>query len=201
MAVKKISNLNEHSNPSTNENEFDIENYLNANWNTIIDVVDNNADELSTAQTDIASLQTDNETNKTNIESLQTDNTTNKTNITNLQTDNTTNKTDIANIKEKNTEQDTKITNLTADTNIDISTVVLTEAVTKETNYQLPLNYIVGNKSLTIFWNGVLLFEGDDGNYKENGTSSEQSNIVQFGWDLEVGDILTVEVRGVENEE
>lgn len=50
MAVKKISTLNAHENPSTNENEFDIENYMNVNWEKIIDVVDNNADELIEAQ-------------------------------------------------------------------------------------------------------------------------------------------------------
>lgn len=46
MSIKKIENLNIHENPSTNQDEFDIENYLNANWNKIKDVVDNNADEL-----------------------------------------------------------------------------------------------------------------------------------------------------------
>ena len=33
MAVKKIENYNIHQNPATNENEFDVENYLNKNWN------------------------------------------------------------------------------------------------------------------------------------------------------------------------
>lgn len=68
MAVKKISSLNQHENPETNENEVDIENYLNENWDTIIDVVDNNADELIIAQDDIENLQTDNTKNKKNIQ-------------------------------------------------------------------------------------------------------------------------------------
>ena len=50
MAVKKVNTLNAHENPSTNENEFDVENYMNVNWEKIIDVVDNNADELIQVQ-------------------------------------------------------------------------------------------------------------------------------------------------------
>ena len=50
MAVKKVNTLNAHENPSTNENEFDVENYMNVNWEKIIDVVDNNADELIEVQ-------------------------------------------------------------------------------------------------------------------------------------------------------
>ena len=63
MAVKKINSLNEHQNPATNENEFDIENYLNENWEKIIDVVDNNADELTEL----------NDKSDINIQSLQTE--------------------------------------------------------------------------------------------------------------------------------
>ena len=63
MAVKKINSLNAHQNPTTNENEFDIENYLNENWDTIIDVVDNNADELTEL----------NDKSDINIQSLQTE--------------------------------------------------------------------------------------------------------------------------------
>lgn len=61
MAVKKINSLNAHQNPATNENEFDVENYLNVNWEKIIDVVDNNADELIEL----------NDKSNTNIQSLQ----------------------------------------------------------------------------------------------------------------------------------
>ena len=46
MAIKKIDEFNIHENPATNENEFDIENYLNANWRKTKDTVNNNADEL-----------------------------------------------------------------------------------------------------------------------------------------------------------
>lgn len=81
MAVKKINELNIHENPSTNEDAFDVENYLNANFETILDVVDNNADELTTTQTivgghttSITNLQTATQTNTTNITALQQEN-------------------------------------------------------------------------------------------------------------------------------
>ena len=74
MAVKKIVSLNQHQNPATNENQFDIENYLNENWDNIIDVVDNNADELTTAQNNVTTLQNDNTTNKQDIANLKTEN-------------------------------------------------------------------------------------------------------------------------------
>ena len=46
MAIKKIDSFNKHQNPSTNQNPFDIENYLNVNWNKAQEVINNNADEL-----------------------------------------------------------------------------------------------------------------------------------------------------------
>ena len=68
MAVKKINSLNAHQNPATNENEFDVENYLNVNWEKIIDVVDNNADELTNAQT---AIKENKEQQEEKIQSLQ----------------------------------------------------------------------------------------------------------------------------------
>lgn len=121
MAVKKIENFNIHENPATNENEFDIENYLNANWNKIKEVVDNNADELSEAQENIAELQEDNETNKTNIankvdkvegKGLSTEDFTTelKTKLEGLNNyDDTEIKEDIAEIQTEQTSQNEKI--------------------------------------------------------------------------------------------
>ena len=106
MSVLKIETLNKHENPATNENKFDIENYMNANWDKIKETVNNNADELSKAQENIEELQKDNETANTDITSLksrttvlETDNTTNKQNIQSLQTDNATNKQNIADLQ------------------------------------------------------------------------------------------------------
>lgn len=74
MAVKKIETLNKHQNPATNENEFDIENYMNVNWDKIKEVVDNNADELTTTQGKVTTLETDNTNNKADIQELQSKN-------------------------------------------------------------------------------------------------------------------------------
>lgn len=81
MAVKKIQNLNKHENPSTNTDSFDVENYLNANWERILNVVDNNANELIALQTDnkiskqdIADIQQEQAEQNANIEELQQEN-------------------------------------------------------------------------------------------------------------------------------
>lgn len=71
MAVKKIGTLNKHQNPATNENEFDIENYMNVNWDKIKEVVDNNADELTTTQGKVTVLETDNTKNKQDISDIK----------------------------------------------------------------------------------------------------------------------------------
>ena len=76
MAVKKIETLNKHQNPATNENEFDIENYMNVNWDKIKEVVDNNADELTTTQGKVTALETDNTKNKQDISNIKSNQTT-----------------------------------------------------------------------------------------------------------------------------
>ena len=73
MAIKKIETLNKHQNPATNENQFDIENYMNVNWNKIKEVVDNNADELTTTQGKVTTLETDNTKNKQDISDIKTE--------------------------------------------------------------------------------------------------------------------------------
>ena len=73
MAVKKIETLNKHQNPATNENEFDIENYMNVNWDKIKEVVDNNADELTTTQEKATALETDNTKNKQDISDIKSE--------------------------------------------------------------------------------------------------------------------------------
>ena len=79
MTVEKIENYNIHQNPATNENEFDVENYLNENWNKTKEAVNNNADELISVQEELSTLEqgmSDIEEEQieqnTNIESLQT---------------------------------------------------------------------------------------------------------------------------------
>lgn len=107
MAVKKIGTLNKHENPATNENEFDIENYMNANWDKIKEVVDNNADELSETQI--------NKVDKVDGKGLSTEDytTAEKQKLAGLNNyDDTEIKEDIQDIKSEQTTQNTKLQEL-----------------------------------------------------------------------------------------
>ena len=116
MAVKKIGTLNKHENPATNENEFDIEDYMNANWDKIKEVVDNNADELSETQT--------NKVDKVDGKGLSTEDytTAEKQKLAGLNNyDDTEIKEDIQDIKTEQTTQNTKLQEL-EDNQIHITT-------------------------------------------------------------------------------
>ena len=78
--------------------------------------------------------------------------------------------------------------------------IPIAELIQKETEYTLPCNYIVGNNSLRVHWENVLLEEGENGNYMEIGDSEQTSNKIKFGWDIEPGETLIIEVRGVVDE-
>ena len=67
MSIKKIETLNKHENPAINENEFDIENYMNTNWDKIKEVVNNNADEVIKVQEYVENLNSENELLKDQI--------------------------------------------------------------------------------------------------------------------------------------
>lgn len=86
MAVEKIGNYNIHQNPATNENQFDVENYLNENWNKTKEVVNNNANELISVQGRVSALETDNTTNKQDISEIKEEQIEQNTNIESLQT-------------------------------------------------------------------------------------------------------------------
>ncbi len=73
MAVKKIEELNIHRDVNSTE-QFDVQGYLNENWDKMQDVVDNNAEELMQAQKDISTLKKDNKTNKSSIDVLEKSN-------------------------------------------------------------------------------------------------------------------------------
>ena len=73
MAVKKIEELNVHRDVNSTE-QFDVQDYLNENWDKMQDVVDNNAEELMQAQKDISTLKEDNKTNKSSIDVLEKSN-------------------------------------------------------------------------------------------------------------------------------
>ena len=104
----KVAIQNDTSIPSENKVTDD-------DMNEIKKAVNNNADELITAQENISELEGKNTENETNIQELQNKLNESETNISNLQKDNTTNKADIASIKEKNTEQDTAIQSIKED--------------------------------------------------------------------------------------
>lgn len=78
--------------------------------------------------------------------------------------------------------------------------VVITEEVEALTEYELPCNYTVGNDSLVIFYNNELLIketsEDMEANYREVGTAGNTSNKVVFGWNLPIGSILNILVKG-----
>ena len=90
--------------------------------------------------------------------------------------------------------------NTKIDTLITTKTITLNEDVAEQTEYELPISYTVGNDSLKIHWQGVLLEQGEDGNYIEIGETRQASNKVKFGWNLEAGETLIIEVRGDTNE-
>lgn len=73
MAVKKIEQLNVHRDVNSTE-QFDVQGYLNENWDKMQDVVDNNAEELMQVQKDISTLKEDNKTNKSSIDVLEKSN-------------------------------------------------------------------------------------------------------------------------------
>ena len=74
MAIKKIDSFNKHQNPSTNQNPFDIEKYLNVNWDKTQEAINNNADELKTAQNNISEIKQEQITQNTDIENIKKSN-------------------------------------------------------------------------------------------------------------------------------
>ena len=70
--------LKKHDNPETNTEKFDIENYLNGNW----DKIDKNVGE---ANTDISNINSKNKEQDTNIEQLQENTKTSSNKITELE--------------------------------------------------------------------------------------------------------------------
>lgn len=78
--------------------------------------------------------------------------------------------------------------------------IVVTEEIEALTEYELPCNYKVGDNSLEIFYNNEMLIketsEDEEANYREIGTVGNTSNKVVFGWNLPIGSILNILVKG-----
>ena len=105
MAVKKVESFNIHETPAINQNKFDVETYLNANWEKTKEAVNNNAEELMQVQKDISTLKEDNKTNKSSIDVLEKSNETrdgkitlNKESINEIQVENERLRNDIKSI-------------------------------------------------------------------------------------------------------
>lgn len=114
MAVKKVGSFNIHETPAINQNEFDVETYLNANWEKTKEAVNNNAEELMQAQKDISTLKEDNKTNKSSIDVLEKSNETRDRKISknaeDIEAIQGSIKTATETINKKDNEQDGKIT-------------------------------------------------------------------------------------------
>ena len=110
MAVKKVESFNIHETPAINQNKFDVETYLNANWKKTKEAVNNNAEELMQVQKDISTLKEDNKTNKSSIDVLKKSNETRDEKISKNAEDIKTINKSLENINTKDKEQDGKIT-------------------------------------------------------------------------------------------
>lgn len=112
MAVKKIEELNIHRDVNSTE-QFDVQGYLNENWDKMQDVVDNNAKELMQVQKDISTLKEDNKTNKSRIDVLEKSNETRdgkiSKNTEDIEAIQGSIKTAIETINKKDNEQDEDI--------------------------------------------------------------------------------------------
>ena len=77
MSETDFLKLKKHDNVETNTEKFDIENYLNGNWDKIDEAFGKDRERIST-------LETDNTTNKSNITKNSSDITTLKSNVTDI---------------------------------------------------------------------------------------------------------------------
>lgn len=69
------------------------------------------------------------------------------------------------------------------------------QAITQNTNYELPGTYIVNSQNMELYMEGILLIKDTD--YAEVGTEGETSNIIQFkDWSIKAGYTLIQKVRG-----
>lgn len=113
MAVKKVESFNIHETPAINQNMFDVETYLNANWKKTKEAVNNNAEELMQVQKDISTLKEDNKTNKSSIDVLEKSNETRdgkiSKNAEDIEAIQGSIKTAIETINKKDNEQDEDI--------------------------------------------------------------------------------------------
>lgn len=72
-------------------------------------------------------------------------------------------------------------------------TIQTETAIAKDTDYPLPVNYIVGNDNLEVYAEGVLLSKNY--HYIEAGEVGTASNAIQFKFDIAAGSIITLKIN------
>lgn len=84
-------------------------------------------------------------------------------------------------------------------------TMLIEEEKEAEVDVEIPCEYIVGNDELEIFCNGIFLIKEIsaemEAHYREVGQEGSTSNKLQFGFNLEIGDELTIIKKGAVEDE
>lgn len=84
-------------------------------------------------------------------------------------------------------------------------TMLVKEEVANETEVEIPCSYIVGNNEIDIFIDGIYLVKETSAdmkaNYREIGEKGSTSNKIQFGFNLKIGEELTVIKKGAVEDE
>ena len=84
-------------------------------------------------------------------------------------------------------------------------TMTIKEEIEAETEVEIPCSYVVGNNEIDIFIDGIYLkcekSKDDIANYREVGEKGSTSNKVMFGFDLMVGEELTIIKKGAVEDE
>ena len=221
MAVKKVESFNLHETPAINQNEFDVETYLNANWGKTKEAVNNNAEELMQAQKDISTLKEDNKTNKSSIDVLEKSNETINKSLEDIDTkdkkqdeDIKANKESIEKIQAENLEIKSENERLRND----IKSIALTGEASGENihiedgsnarceieicgnqkqNTREGYNFLDLSNFSTQTKNGVTATKNEDGSIKLVGTNSGDTfNINLSTINGEIGDYIVSGVTG-----
>ena len=221
MAVKKVESFNLHETPAINQNEFDVETYLNANWGKTKEAVNNNAEELMQAQKDISTLKKDNKTNKSSIDVLEKSNETINKSLEDIDTkdkkqdeDIKANKESIEKIQAENLEIKSENERLRND----IKSIALTGEASGENihiedgsnarceieicgnqkqNTREGYNFLDLSNFSTQTKNGVTATKNEDGSIKLVGTNSGDTfNINLSTINGEIGDYIVSGVTG-----
>lgn len=183
MAIKKIDSFNKHQNPSTNQNPFDVENYLNVNWDKTQEVVNNNADELKTAQNNISEIKQEQITQNTDIENIKKSNEEKAKEIDSLKKELEQTKTNLENyaIHGKSTGEYIHLTD-SSETDCRVDVRGNSKQATRE-----GYNELLQNRRTNTTTKGITVVYNEDGTIKASGTATDNTDIPLCGqWDSTV---------------